>query len=256
MRGVWRVLAAALALLLVASASVGVWVYLSHTAPARGLAGVSDYSDLLSRVSRLSYTLSYGGSEYRVQVECESSCLKGAIRVHGANGNQLYVIEFEYIGGLFTARKVYANGTTLDLDPTVYTSGIIGNLVFKKNAEGAIVGVEVFPGLAPLLLPYHLGVVYNVDWSLVARLEGGGTLPSTSLVETSVGGERYRGLSLVFLGHGVYVGGYEWRAPTFELILVSLDGIPVASTIVAVVPDPLTGEAVEVRVTLESLKRA
>lgn len=253
---VWKLIAIVLASLVVSSAAIGVWVYTAHTSPARKLAEVRDYADLLSKVSELDYTLSYDNEELRIRVVCKGDCRKGAINVYEVGEALKYSIEFEYRDGLFLARMVYANGTSRVLDPAKYTDGLAGGIVFERDANGTVVGVEVFPGLTPLLLPYHLGLKRGVDWSSVARLEGGLALTTPMLLKAEVGGRSYRGLGLFFEGHGVYLAGHEWFAPSFSIVLVSIEGVPVASSVRASIPKPMFGEPIEVQVNLVSIRRA
>ncbi|MEM0340657.1 MAG: hypothetical protein QXN05_00570 [Acidilobaceae archaeon] len=253
---VWKLIAAFLALLTVVSAVTGIWVYMEHISPARKLAEVKDYSDLLSRVSEIVYTLSYDNEELRVHVVCEGDCRKGTIEVYDVNGTPRYSIVFEYRDKIFLAKMVYANGTSIVLDPIKYADGLAGGIVFERDANGTVVEVEIFPGLVPLLLPYHLGLKRGTDWNSIAKLRDGLTLTTPSFLKTEVEGKSYRGLGLSFEGYGVYLANHEWFAPSFDIVLVSVEDVPVASSIRALVPKPGFRETIEVQITLESLKRA
>ncbi|GBF09325.1 hypothetical protein apy_10500 [Aeropyrum pernix] len=223
---------AALALL---SAVGGAAVYYMHYGVLKSLASPTpSLGAILDSVDRLEYEVRVGGDVYRVVVDNSPSSRSGVAELYKA-GELQYKIRYEYGENALTsmARIDPASGLETPMDVLRWEEAFLTGLSFAQGSQGEIIGVEVFPGIAPLYLHYYLSGALGIDWGqFIAQGAVSAAVRvnvSFQKVETPEGAKR--GLQVVLLPQAAGLSQNLWAQAPLSMELARIDGLIAASKI-------------------------
>ncbi|MCE4603716.1 MAG: hypothetical protein F7B20_01975 [Aeropyrum sp.] len=254
----FKPLAAVFVALTVVSALGGIAVYYMHYNTLKAMAFTPTLGDILDDIDYLEYTVKIGGDEYRVVVDNNPSSRSGTAELY-LNGELQYTIEYEYIeNALKTLSRVDPNtGEKSPLDVLRWEEAFLTGLVFSQGPEGEIIGVDVFPGIAPLYAPFYISGSLNIDWeALITTGTSPGSVRVTinfESVETPLGTKR--GISVLITPQFVGVSQNPWAQGPLVMEIARVDGHVVAQLIRYEAFIPGVGEG-GIEVSLEELRLA
>ncbi|MFN4046317.1 MAG: hypothetical protein ACK4H7_03140, partial [Acidilobaceae archaeon] len=120
------------ALTLVSAAS-GLWVFYSHIAPLKDLAGKHSLSEVLDKVESLKYTMAFGDQSFNVEVKVDPASKSGVIIVELQDGSRRE-FQFNYTKHMITWLAERAeNGSLTPLNPLEYYEAFATNVKFIET---------------------------------------------------------------------------------------------------------------------------
>jgi len=253
-----RALIATLLLLTLASATAGLWVYYSHVSPLRALASKPSLADVLDGVESLVYTMDFGNATWRVEIVNDGSVRSGLIRVYGDGGGILAEYRFNYTRStLIWLARVEANGNLTFLNPLEYYEAFATNIKFHQAEDGSILGVEPFPGIAPLYALTYVGNATFIEWSAFYDPRRATSPPQwVNIIFSKVrveGGEA-RGVEVFIEPQQTpLTANFKWYNVGVHAKLASLSRIPVAWELTLQTQTP-TGDILYIRINVENVK--
>lgn len=225
------------------SASAGLWVFYSHIAPLRDLASKPSLMEVLDKVESLKYTMIFGNQSLNVEVKVDPTSKSGVITVELQDGSRRE-FHFNYTKRAITwLAERMENGSFTPLNPLEYYEAFATNVKFIETPEGTILGVEAFPGIAPVYALTYIGNATYIDWSTLYNPRA--QMPtwvrygytSVKLSESNI-----RGVELLIQSQPAYfTPAFKWYQVAVYAKLASIKGIPVAAELAIQIPLPQGG---------------
>ncbi len=253
-----RMLIAIFALLTLASASVGLWVYNSHISPLKALATKPTLADVLDNVKSLKYTMEFKDTSWTVEVSNNPALRNGIIRVYDVTGGLVAEYEYNYTRTtLLWLVRVETNGNRTFLNPLEYYEAFATNVRFIQAEDGTIKAVEPFPGIAPLYSLTYIGNATLIDWAAFYNVRWGRSPPQwvqVSFVKVKVEGGEARGVEVLIQPQQTpLTAPFKWYNVGVHAMVASVSRIPIAwaLTLTTLTPE---GELLEIKIKVESIE--
>ena len=225
------------------SASAGLWVFNSHIAPLKDLAGKPSLSEVLDKVESLKYTMIFGNKSLNVEVKVDPASKSGVIILELQEGSRRE-FQFNYTKHAITwlAEKM-ENGSLAPLNPLEYYEAFATNINFIQTPEGTIIGVEAFPGIAPVYALTYIGNATYIDWSTLYNPRA--HTPAWvgyKYANVELSGSSIRGVELLIQPQSAqFMPAFKWYQIAVYAKLASIKGVPVAAELIIQTPTPQGG---------------
>ncbi|WP_062661614.1 hypothetical protein [Aeropyrum camini] len=223
------------AVLALLSAVGGAAVYYMHYGVLKSLAASTpSLGDILDRVDKLEYEVRVGSEVYRVVVDNSPGSRSGVAELY-KEGELQYKISYEYGENALTSMTMVDpdSGQETPLDVLRWEEAFLTGFSFTQGSQGEIIGVDVFPGIAPLYLHYYISGALGVDWGQFIAQGQASSLVRVNVsfqkVDTPEGAKR--GLQVVLLPQAAGLSQNPWAQAPLSMELARIDGLIAASKI-------------------------
>ncbi|MEM4770188.1 MAG: hypothetical protein QXL49_01155 [Acidilobaceae archaeon] len=249
-----RIIVVSMFILTLLSAISGLWIYHSYISPLRGLAEKPSIGDILDKVTKISYTMTFNGEIYIVEVSNNPTVRSGFIRLTYSNGS-IVEYTFNYTKNLVLIRILKPQYNTTLLNPREYGEAFATNIRFIQDQGGNVIGVEPFPGIAPLYALHYIGNATLIDWESLYNPRAQHRPQNIQYLFTTInlGGETYRGVEILIQPlYNILTQTLKWYSVEVHAKIANIRGIVTAGELTINIV--LRGEIKTIEIKLENIE--